>query len=175
MYLLSVGEKYPNQIVEGMAVTHDENGFTISIGFPNITTREVEAFNDGELIFSASRLGKVLFLLTEIKGFIDISDVAFDINLTENKMEKLKKVEDENIGYGVTFLLVDTVTGILKGIRVVGISKQLSNEIYKTCEMQLDENFDITQHFNEIMKIQNSYPTKKLYKDYSIGKMVFKH
>lgn len=173
MYFLAVGEKYPNKIIEGMAVSHDESGFTISIGFPNLKESEVEAFKNGKLTFSASRLGKALFLITEIEGFIGISDVAFDVNLTENKMDEFRKSENENVGYKVEFLLVDTATGILKGIRVVGISQQLSNAIYETCEKQLDDNFDVTQHVNEIMKIQQAYPTKKLYKDFSIGKMIF--
>lgn len=166
MQKLEVGKQYPgNYHQEGNYLDYDKNGFTLYYFLPNITKTEEEGFKTGKYKFALTVMSDILFLLSEFKPGLALSDTPFHFGLyQDNRIEYLPKDIPEGEGLALQIIAVDSATGIIKALRLIGLSTKFSRKLIEICVEQSKEKVDETMYGANLFRIQHSYQAKDLYK-----------
>jgi|SRR5579875_3419530 len=169
MQLLEVGKQYPgNYRQEGNYLDYNENGFTLYYFMSNITPTEAEGFKRGKYKFALTLMSDILFFLSEFKPGLNLSDTPFHFGLyKDNRIEYLPKEIAEGEGLSLQIVAVDSTTGIVKALRMIGLSTKFSQKLIDICIEQSKQNVDEEKFGADLFRIQHSYTAKKLY-NYSI-------
>lgn len=170
MQKLKVGEKYPgNYKIEGPRLEYGENGFTLGIFLPDITKKEAESFQKGRYKFALTEISGILFFLYEFKPSIPISDTPFHFGLyTDNRIEQLPRELKLGEGLALSVIAVDTRSGTVRALRLIGLSTQFSRKLIDICLRQHEEGVDQSSYSAEIDRIQKAHTSRDLLKISSV-------
>lgn len=169
MYKYEVG-----QIVDAFKY-HSENvqfdiaddGATILVFFQSPTTEEIEQFKAGknfEIRFT--ELYGVIMITVKI-GKLNWMDAPYTPHLSKN-LTKFQ-LPNENQGLGLTLILVDTITGEIKHVRLLGLSEKFTKRLFGVVMEHKVKSFDELEYDKSINRIFTTYQTNqivKLSKDY---------
>lgn len=167
---LEVGKKYPgNYNYDGNFLEYDRSGFTLYYFMPNMTVNEVQGLKTGKYKFAITEMAGILFLLSEFKPGLNLSDTPFHFGLyKDDRIKFLPREIEEGQGLALTIIAVDSATGIVKVLRQIGLSTRFSRKLIEICTRQADERVNEQEYNMNIMRIQNSYQAKDLYKFRSV-------
>lgn len=127
MNMYSVGNKYAEFVgmSEGISTRFNEYGLFVLITFNKPTYDEVLSIKKDKLEIRASFLENIPYFLYKFKG-LNLMDCGMVIEA--DTTDHISKIED-NKGYGLHIMLVDTSNGELKAYRVIGLQTKFSRWI----------------------------------------------
>lgn len=168
MLIFGVGSSCPIEVGEGTSILFKDGTFTIIVKMSDLFEQDIQAFNDGELKLGLCKYDpKTLFFVYGIEKFVYMSDVAFNIGLTEDKVAGLVTDFSENTGYGFNFVLVEEETNIVKALRTVGVTQNFSEIINNNCIEQY--NAGIEGYEETVRKVFNTYSSERLVQHFLVG------
>ena len=135
---------------------HDEYTWSLTVGYPEITEEETSELQTGDFQMTFTKLNDTIFLLCRI-GKIDWMDAPFEPRIDPDGY-RFPQFEP-GTGAPLVLQIVDTITGQLKALRVVGMGNVLSNRLHKACQEQLDTRIVLSPD-------ENAYLVNKTYREY---------
>ena len=152
---LTVGEKFDHKLpVGGMSIALINGIPLLAFNF-SITQKNVDAFQNGTPSFGLFYEQNILFFLFKIDGFLDWSDLAFTIHLTE-----YKKIKDSGSGYlPFIIVLIESSTSTIKAIRKVTVSPAFRSMLAHIIQQQAKERFNTIDHYKNIGALYKKYPS----------------
>lgn len=164
MYKYEVGqciENFKNH-KEGVQFDISDDGATMLVFFETPTQNEIEQFKSGkkfEIRFII--LNDVIMITTKI-GNLNWMDAPYTPHLSKNLTKY--QIPNEGEGLGLTLYLVDTATGEIKHMRLLGLSERFTRKLFGSAmEIKMKE-FDKTQYIIKLSDIFNRYDTKQIAK-----------
>lgn len=163
---LEVGKKYPSEYnFDGNFLEYDQSGFTLYYFMPNMTITETQGLKTGKYKFAITEMAGTMFLLSEFKPGLNLSDTPFHFGLyKDGRINYLPKEIQDGQGLSLMVVAVDSATGIVKVLRQIGLSTQFSRKLIEICVRQASEPVNEMEYNMNIMRIQNSYQAKDLYR-----------
>lgn len=146
---------------EGCYFDSNESGLICIYNFSRPTQEEVDAFKastPGEIRFV--RLNGILFILSKL-GTLEWVDSPYAPQLS--KSMSFPKLEPGK-GYSLTFVLVDASTGIVKGLRYVGLGISFSQTLRDEVMFDIDKPIVKPIYNMQIQELYNKYTTKAMVK-----------
>ena len=135
---------------------YDENGWSLTVGYPDITMEEISELQDGNVQASFTVLNDTLFLLFKI-GKIVWMDAPFEPRLNPGRHSF--PYFEAGKGAPLVLQIVDSHTGRLEALRVVGMGTVFSNRLHKVCR-------DLQKSGITISPAQNAYLVNRTYSEY---------
>ena len=161
--LYSVGDVLPEMRTGNVTIRTDFDGsmWSLYIGFPDLTDAELNEFRNGSFSLAITMIDGLLFFLGKI-GNISWFDAPYEPRLTAEPMNYCVDFE-QGQGAPLLILIVDTNTGILKHMRLVGLGHVLSQNLHAACRI-IDEKRPIDpQKYNRALaKVYAEYPNSEL-------------
>lgn len=137
-----------------------------------ITSKEVEQCQCGNFEIGLSEVNGILFITFNMDGVIK-AETAFNANLCDRDSVKNLGEFREGVGYGCTIIGVDSDTGIIKSLRVVGLGTEFSNELNNYMKEQLeDEGFNESRYKINSYRVLAEYSSDDIFK---VQKYVYTH
>lgn len=167
---LEVGKPNPFMLDnkrEGLSVLFDDTGFLFNISFSNLTTHEINAFKNGTIKIDLVYKNGVILFLFEIEDLIDTSDIAFNINLCHENVKKIIEIE-EGKGFACKIVLNDSKTGVIKAMRLISLSHEMSFKLNDCIKHQLQNPISKGVYTQIVNNIQRAYSPTELLR-YSIS------
>lgn len=169
MYRYEIGqviEKFVGRD-EGTVFDISDTGATLTVFFQNPIDKEIEQFKSGssfEMRFA--ELYGVIMITVKI-GNLNWMDAPYSPHLSK----ELTKFElpAEGQGLGLTLFLVDTATGEIKHMRLIGLSERFTKRLFGAVMEQKMKEFSKADYANSINRIFSAYKTSqivKMSKDY---------
>ena len=164
MYSYEVGQIINNfkHHSEGVQFDISDDGAIMFVFFQNPTTNEIEQFNSGknfEIRFT--ELYSVIMITVKI-GNLNWMDAPYTPHLSRN-LTKLQ-FPNENQGLGLTLILIDTITGKIKHMRLLGLSKIFTKRLYGIAMEHKLRPFNRVEYYNSINRIFSAYQTNQIVK-----------
>lgn len=161
MIKIEVGRPFPSSnIIEGVAINFEEEGFYLPIGFRNITDKEVHAFKNDKIDIDIAFVNNIIFIVFEIDGVVELSDAAFHIALSTTPLRFLDLNDGE--GYKLHMFLIDSNNNELKAIRIIELSNDFSTVLKNLIDKQLDEFFNMQDYEKKLANIFNKMTQQDL-------------
>jgi hypothetical protein len=130
------------------------------------TVNEIKAIESGKIVLGMTNVGDVFFLNFQF-GNRDLTfEVPYHAQLELNKFEF--QIPEEGKGYGIQIVLVDSTNGIIKAIRLIGTSKEWSDDFRNAFIGMKKEPFDRGVYDKAVQQVYSKYPIGKLI---SVGKI----
>lgn len=159
MQRFCVGEEFPIKIKDGISASFRSYRIDHLIGLKHISKNEAESFNSGEIKVYLSKVNDVIFLLTEIEGVLAVSDAPLLLDIIDEDYSPIPKGD---MSYLLNIFLVDTSDNILKGMRVIGLSNDLSNKLSIIVDKMIDKNFDLDQYAKTSKYVQSKMSSEAI-------------
>lgn len=164
MYKYEVGqciENFKNH-EEGVQFDISDDGATMLVFFETPTQNEIEQFKSGEKFeIRFIVLNDVIMITTKI-GKLNWMDAPYTPHLSKNLTKY--QIPNEGEGLELTLYLVDTATGEIKHMRLLGLSERFTRKLFGSAmEIKMKE-FDKTQYIMKLSDIFNRYDTKQIVK-----------
>lgn len=139
-----------------------DDGAIMQVFFNGPTQDEISQFNAGkkfELRFA--EIYGVMMLTVKI-GNLNWMDATYSPHLSKN----LTKFElpSKGMGLNLTLMLIDSSTGKIKHIRLLGLSENFTRKLFGVAMEQMMKEFDHSKYLQAINKIYAMYPTEKIVK-----------
>ena len=168
MLKFDVGNQCPIIVESGASIMYTGGIFTVFIKMSDLFDEDIKAFRNNELKIALCKYDpKTLFFVYGIKGFVYMSDIAFNINMTLDKIAGLGQNFTEGTGYGFTFILIEEETNIVKAMRTVGVTKKFSDVINTCC---IDQYNAGTEGYEEtVQKVYTEYSPERLVQQFIVG------
>lgn len=161
MIKIEVGRPFPSSnIIEGVAINFEEEGFYLPIGFRNITDKEVHAFKNDKINIDIAFVNNIIFIVFEIDGVVELSDAAFHIALSTTPLRFLDLNDGE--GYKLHMFLIDSKDNVLKAIRLVSLSEEFSHTLKTLIDKQLEEFFNMDDYNKRLANVFNNFTQQDL-------------
>jgi hypothetical protein len=130
------------------------NGVPMIVLNFSVTKKDIANFLNGSLSFGLFFEQNILFFLFKIEEFLDWSDLAFTIHLAGD--EKI----DDNAGYlPFNLVLVESETGIIKGLRLVTVTPAFRSALARITQQQSKEPFDTIDYYKKFGALYGRYPS----------------
>lgn len=143
---------------EGIKFEFTQSGPILLIFFDRPTDKEVESIRVGKLEIGFYDTESSIFILAKFEGMKWI-DAPYNVHLSK-PFEFAKELEEQdNIGFGLQIFLVDTVTGILKVMRYVGLGHEFSIRLRDAILKQKEVPFDDGIYNFKLNEIYKRYST----------------
>ena len=157
--LIKVGEIHESWRTGTILIRADHDGFSwsLTVGYPDITEEEISELQNGDFEKAFTKINDTIFLLCKI-GRIEWMDAPFEPRL--NPGHYTFPQFEPGTGAPMVLQIVDSATGQLKALRVVGMGNVLSNRLHKACQEQLDTGITLSP-------AENSFLVEKAYQEYS--------
>lgn len=139
---------------------YDGGNWHILVGFPDITANEVYFLRSGlPLTIGYTVQNDLLFLLLKVRPF-DWFDMPFEPAFY-HQCPDFPLDYAEGMGAPVILKIIDTASGTLKGLRLLGLSRDLSCQFHNEClEMYRRHTpVDKAKYDAELSKVYKVYPT----------------
>lgn len=161
MHKLEVGAIIPElkNIPEGVRFTMSDSGAELLLCFNHPLRYEINEIKSGKARFGMFVTEDVIFILSKF-GDMEWMDAPFHVALTRN-LTKLQDVEPGQ-GYGCTIIMVDTSTGEIKALRLVGFNTEFSRKLKTNIERQTKEDFDRAEYDAKLYSIMRKYSTSDM-------------
>lgn len=168
MDIVKVGQLFKSGITkypDAIHFNYDKNGMNLIIMTSGISEKEIELAKNGKINFKLYEIQPVIFFLFEIPGFLEPSDGPYSyFLLSEDKRPELIELE-EGKGFGLTIIVVESSTGIVKVIRFIGLSTEFSKSFLKMLQRQRDFGFIEGEYDKAINKTYRKFTPEQLWKN----------
>lgn len=157
--MLVVGELFREGVRESKEGTiFDYNGgFDLTIYIKTPYKNEIDAIRSGKIKVGYYVKDEVIFMLFKF-GAMEWMDTPYSIHLSRGETNIYDVKNGEGLILGIR--LVDSKTGILKVMRLVGLPTNFSRKLKLEVEKQRVMPFE--NYHQTIQEIYNKYSTKKL-------------
>ncbi|MFR8871637.1 MAG: hypothetical protein ACLVIH_16775 [Paraclostridium sordellii] len=160
--LLEVGkpiEGIEKRYNEGITFDITDNGANVIIKFDSPILEEIKAIKEEKIKYAYYMQGNVIFMLFKF-GDLDWMDAPYSVHLSKN-LTRFLEINDGQ-GLALNIHLVDAKTGILKVLRLVGLSNAFSKALIKDIEKQKEMSYE--GYESTMNTIFRTYSTKELVK-----------
>ncbi|MFB9993236.1 hypothetical protein ACFFLM_14785 [Deinococcus oregonensis] len=123
----------------------------VLVSLPAPTSSEETAFHTAPLYLGLIPFRSVVILLMRLPGMMDWSDAAFDLRRMQPEEQTLPAVGET----GITFLLVDANTGLVRGVRSGTVSARFIGVLHELLEAQSWEPYWAEQYERDVRNSQN--------------------
>lgn len=149
MVSYSVGDKVCQPSADGVIFDLDDSGATLQCKFAKPTVAEVKAFKSG-LSFKFVVVEDIIFILSRM-GAGQWMDSPYYKHRAPNLTDPQNLQDpEEGKGLGVTAMLIDASTGVLKAIKLVGLETDLTRRLFAAIREQ-PKIVNYTERLNRIM------------------------
>ena len=157
---ISVGQRIPQYATGDTMIRLNYTGITwvMVVGFPGITQEEVQEVRFGSFKAAAQDFNGILFFFAAF-GQIPWCDASYEPRLNPEITEYPLYDMAGDDGAPLTVLAVDTLTGEIKAIRMIGLGSNISNIMSVVCNKALEEPFDEQEYRSLVQKVYREYPT----------------
>ena len=156
-----VGGKCPLNCDMGINIMWDVGGFLLVIKESFLSPSEIRAFRKQDLRIDATYIDDVIVFVFTIQNFLDASDIAFTVRLSSLGIDDIPELQ-EGKGLAMNMVLVEGSTNEIKGMRVVGLTTEMSKFIIECMLDQYKKDFNKYEHTFKCMKIQSMYSPRQL-------------
>lgn len=168
MQKLEVGKQYPGKMMNGVYLDYDD-GFTLYLFLPNLNEKEITSIRTGSYRFALAEVSGILNFLYEFKHGMKLSDSPFHFGLyTDGRIDNLPEVSDDPEGLPLTVIAVDTTTGVLQAVRLIGLGTRFSKKMISICKEQDAVGINQIDYLNKVSSVQSRYQAKDLLKFSSV-------
>lgn len=169
MERLEIGKEFPGGFGrrEGVAFDLDDSGAMLVTFFNDPDRDEIEQFKQGKRFeIRFTELYDIIMITAKI-GNLNWIDAPYNPHLSKS-LTKFD-IPGEGQGLGLTLILVDTRTGKIENMRLLGLSERFSRRLLGSVMEQKMKPFDQSAYDESIVRIYSAYSTNqivKLSKDY---------
>ena len=152
-------EKFKNHL-EGTKFDIADDGATLMAFSPSPRPDEIEQFkaeHNFEIRFT--ELYGVIMLTVKI-GNLNWMDVPYTPHLSQN-LTKFQ-LPNEGQGLALTIVLIDSNTGEIKSMRLVGLSEKFTRKLFGTVMDEKMNDFDASEYDQKLLQIYQRYTTKQI-------------
>jgi len=143
---------------EGVIFDFQQAGPLLYLFFNSPTETEIESIKKGEFEIGFYQKDEVIFIMAKFQG-MPWMDAPYSVHLSQPfEFQEIT----EGKGFGLTTLLVDANTGILKAIRYSGLSTEFSRKLRIAIENQKNISWDERSYNQKIDMIYDNYSTDDL-------------
>ena len=126
-----------------------------------LSERDIAAFVRGQVHVGFYLRQAVLFILFKIENLMDWSDQAFTFHLVAPEDRELLP-HTPGTHQGLSLVLVEAESGLVKGMRLVTYSKHASALLHRVLQQQLETPFDADRHAALVAEVYRQYPHSRL-------------
>ncbi|HRC81221.1 MAG TPA: hypothetical protein PLF27_07530 [Sedimentibacter sp.] len=158
---LEVGQLLQNGITsyqEGIRFDFHQSGPILYLYFSRPKEKEIESIKSGKFDFGFYFKDEIIFILAKFQG-MPWMDAPYSVH--QSQPFTFQDIQDGK-GFGLTTLLTDADTGILKVIRYSGLSTIFSKRFKDAIDTQKNMPFDKEIYCKKINAIYGNYKTKDL-------------
>jgi len=101
----------------------------------------------------------VIFLLFEIEGLCEISDLPFSYHLVPKDDQYLPALYPLGIKTVFKIILIDALTSVVSAIRILPIPEQISDFMHSALHVQAAETFSEYAYREDLASLYARYPT----------------
>lgn len=158
-----VGDTYPEFRTGDMTIRAEYtglSGWTMVVGFPNISDREVADFSHTDAQVAHVVIDDRLFLLAKF-GNISWMDMPFEPAKYSEPLDY--SPFPGGTGIPLTVIVFNSSTGMVRHIRMLGLSNPMSNNLHAICA-DMDKRhrpFDPAAYDADINRIYAEYPSSE--------------
>lgn len=164
MEKIAVGKPYKgNYRTEGIKFTYTE-GFHLNIFLKDLKADEIMDIKKGEYKFGLTVIGEMMFFTCSFGDSIELSDAPFHFGLyTDGRIKDLPVEIAEGQGLALNITAVDAHSGIVKAIRLIGLSTEFSRKLIEVCQSQSGVAVSRFEYDSKLQHIQQMYSSKDIY------------
>lgn len=145
---------------EGVIFDLADDCATLLVFFADPTQEEISQFkNESRFEIKSIEICGILIMTVKI-GNLNWMDVPYSPHLSKN-LTNLKAIGDSQ-GLALTIMLIDTVTGEIKHIRLIGLSNMFSKQLFDIIKKQKIKKFDTIEYNNVLNRIYSVYSTEQI-------------
>jgi hypothetical protein len=148
---------------EGVWFDYTAIGPVLVFAFKNPSDEEILATRKGQVELALYDDPPVLFILHRIEGLEDWSDCPFSVRLCKDEIDLSLPIE-EGKGLGLQIVLVESATGIVKALRLVGTSTEFARELRAAMVKQTIMPFSPDEYDRAIAEVYTMYTSDQLLK-----------
>lgn len=147
---------------EGVQFDISDDGGTLIVFFSSPSQKEVEQFSAGKKFeIRFVELHNQIILTTKI-GDLPWMDAPYSPHLSQH-LTKLE-MPDYKSGLGLNLMLVDSDTGVIKSLRIIGLSPKFTRDLFKAVAANKARLFDRSEYDAELERIFAAHSTNQLAK-----------
>lgn len=164
MNFLSVGDKVEeyHNYREGAKFDLDDNGAMLVVYFVNPTAEEIEQFKANKPFhIRFTKLDGIIFLTVKIGG-LSWMDAPYSPHLSKNLTRYV--LPDEGQGLALTLIFIDSGTGEIKSMRLIGLSHQFTKQLFGNVMEEAVKEFDYKEYDRKLRQIYQKYTTEQICK-----------
>lgn len=165
LHRLVLGEQYLQGVTYGdterFEYHYDDGTHLLQCILPNIREQEVKAFQTGTVHVGLYAYQHSIFFVFKIEGVYDWSDQAFALAMLPPAKRHVEACEPGQ-HIVLTIALVESTTGVVKGIRVVTYSAHLSAHFTQLLQAQINEKLSVEQHQRNVQQIYRAFPNSAM-------------
>lgn len=143
---------------EGVVFDFQHGSPLLYLFFNRPTIKEIEAVKSGKFEVGFYVKDEVIFILAKFEG-MPWMDAPYSVHLSRPFV--LQDIHERQ-GFGLTILLVDASTGILKAIRYSGLSTEFSRKFRDAIERQNTLTWEEKTYQQKINIVYGNYSTDDL-------------
>lgn len=160
MITFEVDKPFQFEIRDRVFFDFKENGFHLPIGLRNITPEEIDSFKNGKINMDIAFINNIIFIVFEIEGILNLSDVPFHIALSTAPLENLELKDGEV--YGLYMFLIDSKDNTLKAMRLISLSEEFSHTLKSLIDKQLEEYFNMGDYQRKLIEVYSNMSPQDL-------------
>ncbi len=161
MNRFEVGKLFTESITrypEGVKFEFTQSGPVLLLFFDSPTEHEINSVKTGKLEVGLYSRDNILFFLCKFEG-TPWMDAPYSIHLSKPFFfDQMTETQ----GFGLQIFLVDARTGILKAMRLIGLSNDFSKKLRVAMEKQRMQPFNKAAYNQIINALYANYTTKDL-------------
>lgn len=143
---------------ECVVFNFDPSGPILYIFFNKPTDKEIQQIKNDKFEIGLYTQDEIIFILSKF-GDLDWMDSPYSVHLSPAvELEQSKGKQ----GYGLNVLLVDASSGIIRAIRLIGLSNEFSCKLKDAMERQKTMSFNKIDYDQKINRIYSKYNTDNL-------------
>lgn len=147
---------------EGTLFDVTDSGATLLVFFSNPTDDEINQFkSENKFEIRFTELCNVIMITVKI-GNLNWMDAPYSPRLSKN-LSELQPVSKDK-GLSLSIVLIDTTTGEIKHMRLVGLSEMFTKQLFAVIEKQKEKEFNVIEYNNILNRIYNIYSTNQIVK-----------
>ena len=164
MYKYEVGKIVPEFANHEEIVQFDlaDDGAFMLVFFKNPKKKEIAQFSSGNSFeIRMTKIKNIIFLMSKI-GNLNWIDAPYNPHLSLNFTQFTLPSND--MGLGLTLILIDAVTGRIESLRLLGLSERFTRDLLGEVMDESVNEFDHDEYLHNVSEIYRRYTTKDLVK-----------
>lgn len=147
--------------LQGSVFEFNSRGCFLLIAYSLMTEDEIRSFYNGNVEFNIGIYDNIIFFCKKIEGLRDWSYSGYNYHLLDSEFRPSLKYIGEDIGLKIQMILVDANIGIVRGIREVELTSDLSRKLIIETRRQSEQECDKNRYYMNLGRI-NSVLSKRM-------------